>query len=110
MTCPVATCETEPCAENGFVAYGRKRPRELTLGLKRFPRQVFPMAPVALPSRHSAFPRTLLVSPAFPWMVRKCIFAIRLQKSHQLSALLGSKAGTYPNVLQEARIVVKPKQ
>src|SRR5689334_1016728 len=78
---------------------------------ERFPGKIFALTPAALPSRHSTG-SSLFGSflPLFPWMSRKRILTIRLQKFCKLLTFLNAETCAYTNVLQGACIIKQPEQ
>src|SRR5579885_1524125 len=69
------------------------------------------MAPPALSAGHALhFVRFPRLSPTSPRMRLERILAIRLQKFHQFFALCCAEAGTDPNMLEIARIVIQSQK
>src|SRR6185437_10904703 len=76
------------------------------LNAQRLPAKVFARAPSGLPTGHAAAGLCVLILPVFPRMIAQGIFTIRCEELHKLFAFGRSEAGTHPNVLKLACIVV----
>src|SRR5579871_1252786 len=77
---------------------------------QRLPRQILPLTPPALPTRHALpFIFGLKLCPAPPRMSIQRTPAIGLQKIHQFSPLRLRKACAHPHVLQRALRIEQPQ-
>src|SRR6185369_13750457 len=78
------------------------------LNSQRLPRQILPRTPATLRARYPF--RKIITRPFFPRMIGERVLPVRLQKLHQLDALLIGKTRAHTNVLQVARVVVESQQ
>src|SRR5215213_8803031 len=70
---------------------------------QRLPRQILPRAPTTLRTGNPE----IVTRPFLPRMFRERVFAVRLQKLHQIDTLLIRKTRTHTDVLQVTRVVKK---
>src|SRR5438874_12990248 len=78
-SCRFAIDGTAPCDGSDFPAFGRRR-LQPQLRTQRFPREVLPLAPAALPTWHTACAfTTIFIRPGLPRMVLQRICPIRLE-------------------------------
>ena len=73
------------------------------LGTERLPRQIFALAPTALPAGHAMSGFSVYefgFRPALPRMIGERVVAIGREKFYQLTALFGCEAGADTDVLE----------
>src|SRR6185369_16035984 len=70
------------------------------LNSQRLPRQILPRTPATLCTGYPF--RKIITRPFFPRMIGERVLPVRLQKLHQLDALLIGKTRAHTNVLQVA--------
>src|ERR1700746_1747033 len=82
-------------------------------GTERLPRQVLPLAPTALATRHTMLgftARRSMLGPIFPRVSGERVLAVGSEEFYELSSLLFREARADADMLQRAGVVEKAKQ